>query len=320
MSELCVAFQGQGPMTGEVIPQRFMWGGVGGGGRFSGCGVRASRCEDESGAPWALCSLQGFGPNAAEPTGACGTAEEDSVAPGEVRLLLTSPSRCCMAWPRGGRQEGWSASRPTRGHWARVSGSLLLLTDQKGEAVVNPRCTSAVRAGVPTRRSPATRALAVPHPHFGAHVDQEFGDAKEGTTRGRRQRPPGHCTCRWGPQVQNPIVPCPLVYRMSNAVIRAPRGGRLLGSGTQPPPPPPLPALWAHLIAKGQQQVAMHTVAPKAPGNFFHSPCPFCPPCTPTLSLNPTLTLMPTPTLSLLLTLPPNLTLDPNPSPNPNQD
>ena len=32
-------------------------------------------------------------------------------------------------------------------------------------------------------------------------------------------------------------------------------------------------------------------------------PCPFCPLCTPTLSLNPTLTLTPTPTLSLLLTL-----------------
>ena len=38
---------------------------------------------------------------------------------------------------------------------------------------------------------------------------------------------------------------------------------------------------------------------------FFHSACPFCPLCTPTLSLNPTLTLTPTPTLSLLLTRPP---------------
>ena len=75
---------------------------------------------------------------------------------------------------------------------------------------------------------------------------------------------------------------------------------------------PPLPALRAHLVAKGQQLLAIHMVAPKAPEIFFHSPCPFCPLCTPTLSLNPTLTLMPTPTLSLLLTLPPHLTLDPN--------
>ena len=85
------------------------------------------------------------------------------------------------------------------------------------------------------------------------------------------------------------------------------------------PPPPPLPALRAHLVAKGQQLLAIHMVAPKAPEIFFfHSPCPFCPLCTPTLSLNPTLTLMPTPTLSLLLTLPTNLTLDPNPNPSPN--
>ena len=85
--------------------------------------------------------------------------------------------------------------------------------------------------------------------------------------------------------------------------------------------PPPL-ALQAHLVAKGQQLLAIHMVGPKAPDFFFHSPCPFCPLRTPTLSLNPTLTLMPTPTLSLLLTLPTNLTLDPNPypSPNPNQD
>ena len=92
-----------------------------------------------------------------------------------------------------------------------------------------------------------------------------------------------------------------------------PRGGCLLGSGTRPPPP--LPALRAHLVAKGQQLLAIHTAAPKAPKIFFfHSPCPFCPLCTPTLSLNPTLTVMPTPTLSLLLILPTNLTLDPNPN------
>ena len=45
----------------------------------------------------------------------------------------------------------------------------------------------------------------------------------------------------------------------------------------------------------------------------FHSPCPLCPLCTPTLSLHPTVTLKPTPTLNLLLTLLPILALDPNP-------
>ena len=35
--------------------------------------------------------------------------------------------------------------------------------------------------------------------------------------------------------------------------------------------PPPLPALRAHLVAKGQQLLAIHMVAPKAPKNiFFH--------------------------------------------------
>ena len=78
--------------------------------------------------------------------------------------------------------------------------------------------------------------------------------------------------------------------------------------------PPPLLALRANLVAKGQQLLAIHIVAPKAPEIFFPFPSPICPLCTPTLSLNPTLTLMPTPTLSLLLTLPPNLSLDPNPN------
>ena len=91
-----------------------------------------------------------------------------------------------------------------------------------------------------------------------------------------------------------------------------PRGGRLLGSGTRPPPP--LLALRAHLVVKGQQLLAIHMVAPKAPEIFFSFLCPFCPLCTPTLSLKPTLTLMPTPTLNLLLTLPPNIILDPNPN------
>ena len=86
------------------------------------------------------------------------------------------------------------------------------------------------------------------------------------------------------------------------------RGGRLLGCGTRLPPPSPLPALRAHLVAKGQQLLVIHMVAPKAPEIFFFIPLAhLCPLCTPTLSLNPTLTLMPTATLSLLLTLPTNL-------------
>ena len=72
---------------------------------------------------------------------------------------------------------------------------------------------------------------------------------------------------------------------------------RIPSSGTCNHQGMPLPALRPHLVAKGQQLLAIHMVAPKAPENyFFHSPCPFCPLCTPTLSLNPTLTLMPTPT------------------------
>ena len=39
------------------------------------------------------------------------------------------------------------------------------------------------------------------------------------------------------------------------------------------PPPPPLRALRAHLVTKGQWLPAIHMVAPKAPENFFHSPC-----------------------------------------------
>ena len=36
--------------------------------------------------------------------------------------------------------------------------------------------------------------------------------------------------------------------------------------------PPLLPALRAHLVAKGQQLLAIHMVAPKAPENFFFIP------------------------------------------------
>ena len=50
------------------------------------------------------------------------------------------------------------------------------------------------------------------------------------------------------------------------------RVGRLLSLGTRLPPPP-LQALHAHLVTKGQWLTAIHMVAPKAPKNFFHSPC-----------------------------------------------
>ena len=36
--------------------------------------------------------------------------------------------------------------------------------------------------------------------------------------------------------------------------------------------PPPPPALRAHLVAKGQQLLAIHMVAPKAPEFFFFIP------------------------------------------------
>ena len=39
-------------------------------------------------------------------------------------------------------------------------------------------------------------------------------------------------------------------------------------------PPPPLPALRANLVAKGQQLLAIHMVAPKAPEIFFSFPLP----------------------------------------------
>ena len=88
-----------------------------------------------------------------------------------------------------------------------------------------------------------------------------------------------------------------------------PGGGRLLSSGTRLPPlPPPPPCPPGPLSCQGSTAIG-HTYggAEGAQNFFFHWPCPFCPLCTPTLSLNPNLTLMPTPTLSLLLTLPSEL-------------
>ena len=66
-----------------------------------------------------------------------------------------------------------------------------------------------------------------------------------------------------------------------------PRGGRLLGSGTRLPPP--LPALRAHLVAKGQQLLAIHMVAPKAPEFFFSFPLPILSTLHPNTILEPNL-------------------------------
>ena len=43
---------------------------------------------------------------------------------------------------------------------------------------------------------------------------------------------------------------------------------------TPPPPPPPLHALRAKLVAKGQQLLTIHMVAPKAPENSLSFPLP----------------------------------------------
>ena len=114
----------------------------------------------------------------------------------------------------------------------------------------------------------------------------------------------------------------PQCSRVSHQITSVPQVTRVQGGEVSwvlvhdsLPSPAPLRALRAHLVAKGQQpRPYIWCWRPK--NSFLHSPCPFCPLCTPTLSLNRTLTLTPTPALGLLLTLPPNLSLDPNPNPN----
>ena len=66
--------------------------------------------------------------------------------------------------------------------------------------------------------------------------------------------------------------------------------------------PPPLPALRAHLVAKGQQLLAIHMVAPKAPENFFSFPLPILSTFNPNIILEPDL----------------DSNADPNPQPTPN--
>ena len=53
----------------------------------------------------------------------------------------------------------------------------------------------------------------------------------------------------------------------------APHGGDVSSSMVRNPPPPPR-ALQAHMIAKGQQLLAIHMVAPKAPDFFYPFPSP----------------------------------------------
>ena len=56
-----------------------------------------------------------------------------------------------------------------------------------------------------------------------------------------------------------------------------------------PPSPPSLPALLAILVAKGQQLLATHMVAPKAPENFFSFPLPILSTLHPNIILEPNL-------------------------------
>ena len=67
------------------------------------------------------------------------------------------------------------------------------------------------------------------------------------------------CVLRWNTRV--------VVQEVEERDGNGARGQRLLGSGTRPPP-----ALRANLVAKGQQLLAIHMVAPKAPENFFFVP------------------------------------------------
>ena len=53
--------------------------------------------------------------------------------------------------------------------------------------------------------------------------------------------------------------------------------------------PPPLPALRANLVAKGQQLLAIHMVAPKEPENFFSFPLPILSTLHPNTILEPNL-------------------------------
>ena len=53
--------------------------------------------------------------------------------------------------------------------------------------------------------------------------------------------------------------------------------------------PPPLPALRANLVAKGQQLLAIHIVAPKAPEKFFSFPLPILSTLHPNIILEPNL-------------------------------
>ena len=88
---------------------------------------------------------------------------------------------------------------------------------------------------------------------------------------------------------------------------RGRRGGFLHGGdgGTSPRvwyATPPLPALRAHLVAKGQQLLAIHMVAPKAPKFFFSFPLPILSALHPNTILEPNL----------------DFNAHPNPQPTPN--
>ena len=72
----------------------------------------------------------------------------------------------------------------------------------------------------------------------------------------------------------------------SNAVHT---GGTSPRSRYATPPPPPLPALRANLVAKGQQLLAIHIVAPKALEIFFSFALPILSTLHPNIILEPNL-------------------------------
>ena len=124
---------------------------------------------------------------------------------------------------------------------------------------------------------------------------------------GCQAKAPAHLTRLWAKAGSAPVHPGGTLGRMRSAGTGGSRGsrpqqggggGHLLGSGMRPPPP----ALRAHLIAKGQQLLAIHMVAPKVPKIFFSFPLPNLSTLHPNIILEPNL----------------DSTAHPNPQPTPN--
>ena len=84
------------------------------------------------------------------------------------------------------------------------------------------------------------------------------------------------------------IFSCPF-YTPSMTTIVFYHGGDVSSVPVRDSPPPPLPALRANLVAKGQQLLAIHIVAPKALENFFSFPLPILSTLHPNIILEPNL-------------------------------